>query len=182
MKKLQEEWRSYLEARPDYVQAIGMISIENANLEIAMADLLGAVLGVRDEVGNAIYLTPRAAILRLEILEAVAKAQFRPKTEGDKFYENEDGKAQALRNVVAVVKRAKSAINRRHTIIHDAWGIEDTTGQVIRASLPLKGDGTPESLRTLKALIGDLRKLITDTRSLSKAFRLKPPVLVDMRI
>jgi hypothetical protein len=175
------EWRSYLENRPEYVHAIGMISIENANLEMALSDLLAAVLHVRRDVGRAIYFEPRAALLRVDILNAAACSRLRPKQEGDRFYENELAKADALKQAVSIVKRAKSVIGRRHEVIHDAWGGEDTTGEVRRASLPLTGTGEPAPISTLNNLIRDLRKVIVDTTNLSALLRQKPPTLIDLR-
>ena len=37
-------WESELEQFPDHVRAIGMISIENGNLELALADLMATAL------------------------------------------------------------------------------------------------------------------------------------------
>jgi hypothetical protein len=47
-------WTSELEKHPEYLQAIGMISVENGNLEIALADLLGAILLLSRRVAHAI--------------------------------------------------------------------------------------------------------------------------------
>jgi hypothetical protein len=55
-----------------------MVSIENSNLEIALADLLAAVLGVSRRVGHAIYFKRRAAALRIEIVKAAASEKLRP--------------------------------------------------------------------------------------------------------
>ena len=57
---------SRLEKHPEFVQAIGMISIENANLEAQMARLFSRALFIPMHVGFAIYLTPKSAIARLE--------------------------------------------------------------------------------------------------------------------
>ena len=37
---------SLLEQTPEYVSAIGMISIENANMEASIADLFSAIIGL----------------------------------------------------------------------------------------------------------------------------------------
>jgi hypothetical protein len=181
-KKPLTEWRSYLENRSDYVQAIGMISIENANLEMALSDLLAAVLHLRRDVGRAIYFRPHAAILRVEILEAAACSYLRPKRPGDRFYENEPAKAEALKHVGSIVGRAKSVIGRRHKVIHDAWGIEDTTGEVRRSALPLVGEGEPAPIHTLNNLIKDTRKLIVDAVNLTALMRKNPPTLIDLQM
>jgi hypothetical protein len=177
------EWHSYLESRPEYVRAIGMISIENANLEMALSDLLAAVLFLRRDVGRAIYFEPRAAILRVDILGAAARSRLRPKGKGDRFYEDEPAKAEALKQVESIVRRAKNVIGRRHNVIHDAWGIDDTTREVRRSPLALSlvGDGEPAPISDLQSLIRDTRKLIVDTINLSAVMRAKPPTLIDMQ-
>ena len=43
-------WVSSLNRKPQYVKAIGMISIENGNLEIALADLMAAILRIQRDV------------------------------------------------------------------------------------------------------------------------------------
>lgn len=157
-----------------------MISIENANLELALGELLARVLHIRTEIGESVYLTPRSAFARLEIFEAAAKAGLRPKREGDRFYENEEAKAAALARVLSIVGRAKNVVDRRHKVIHDAWGIMDETGEVFRAPLPPRENETHEPISTLRSLIRDLRQLISDTKELSTEFKQTPPTLVDV--
>jgi hypothetical protein len=41
MKTEAPKWRSTLEGHPEYVHAVGMISIEHANMEMALADPAG---------------------------------------------------------------------------------------------------------------------------------------------
>jgi hypothetical protein len=69
--------RSILANRPDYVEAIGMISIELANLEMHLGGLLGALLHISPRIGRIIYLSPRAAIGRLTVLENVLDVTLR---------------------------------------------------------------------------------------------------------
>lgn len=58
-------WASSLEHYPDHVYAIGMISIENSNLELSLSELFSAVLFLPKKVGHAIFFTPRANTLRV---------------------------------------------------------------------------------------------------------------------
>jgi hypothetical protein len=71
--------------KPDHVNAIGMISIENANLELVLAALMSAAPMMPRRVAHTIYFTPRAATVRIEILIAAARAELspNPKTEPD---------------------------------------------------------------------------------------------------
>ena len=94
-------WQSSLEQYPEHVRAIGMISIENANLEMSLADLLGAVLTIPKRLAHAIYFTPRAASLRVEILEAAAKAMLVPRAKVDPDSELERQKREALSKISA---------------------------------------------------------------------------------
>src|SRR5690349_14806856 len=69
---------SVLEAHPDYVRAIGMVNVEINNMELSLAFLLSAILDTDPEIGQAIYLTPKAAFARLEILQNVAEGILGP--------------------------------------------------------------------------------------------------------
>ena len=176
------EWHSVLEGHPNYVNAIGMISIENANLEIALSDLLAAILGARAEVARAIFFRPKAATLRIDILEAAAKSRLRAKKKGDRFRENEPAKAEALKQILPIIANARSAVGRRHEVIHDAWGTDDQTGNVTRESLPLKGAGKIEEIATLNNLIRDIRATIYKAKALAHRMRKRHPALVNVRI
>ena len=112
--------QSTLEKHPDYVQAIGMISIENANLEIALAELFARVLLIGIDVGEAIYLTPRSAFARLDTLKVTVEATLRPRKRGG---QNETRKAETLGRSLDIHDRAKKVIGRRHEVIHNTWGI-----------------------------------------------------------
>jgi hypothetical protein len=176
-------WHSTLTKHPDFVNAIGMVSVENANLEAALADLFAAVLHIREEVGRAVYFAPRAAFLRIEILEAAARSRLRPKRKGDRFYENEPGKAAALKQVTNIIASAKSVVGRRHEVIHDAWGVDDETGQVTRGAHPATPDQMRrETIGTLNALLHDLRSVIMLAKSVSAKMRRAPPTLIDLRL
>lgn len=50
MSASESDYRSPLEQYPDYVHAIGMISIEHASLETLLGDLLGVLLGIRPHI------------------------------------------------------------------------------------------------------------------------------------
>src|SRR5262245_26542167 len=52
-----DKYRSPLERRPKFVKAIGMISIENSSLEVLLAELLAALLGIHGEFGILVYFT-----------------------------------------------------------------------------------------------------------------------------
>jgi hypothetical protein len=68
MQDKRDNYRSPLERRPKFVKAIGMISIENSSLEVLLAELFAALLGIHGEFGILIYFTPKAAIPRLDMI------------------------------------------------------------------------------------------------------------------
>lgn len=121
-------------------------------------------------------------MVRLDILAEAATATLRPKRDGDKFYENETAKAEALKKILAIIKRARSAINRRHEVIHEAWGVEPSTGEVIGSRLPWQNPGMSRSLTMLNNLIRDMRKVIGDAYLLGRNMRQKHPTMIDLRI
>ena len=88
-----------MEAYPEYVKAIGMISIENASLESVLGELLGVLLGVHPHIGHTLYFTPRAAIARLELIENVLPLSIAKDEE-------------LTKRVKAAVKRARAAIGK----------------------------------------------------------------------
>jgi hypothetical protein len=63
---------SILERFPDHAKAIGMISVEMANLDIFLGELLGGILRIHPDIGRTIYLTPKSAFTRIEIIENIA--------------------------------------------------------------------------------------------------------------
>jgi hypothetical protein len=147
--------RTSLEDRPEYVNAIGLVTIEVTNLELALGQVLGALLGVGPDISNSIYFTPRAEIPRLEILGNVAALTL-------------NSKSAEFRSVASIVSRAKAAIGKRHRVIHDAWVLSEDQSHVRRMSLPMKAVGSREApLRELQDLIRDLRKLVGDTLQLT---------------
>jgi hypothetical protein len=170
-------FRSILEEHPEHVKAIGMISIENANLDLMFGVLLARILGVPTEIGQALYLTPRSAMGRLEMLENVARLAFpsyrtddldpvaRASLEKTNIIRKKD-----VQRVLALAKRARSIVNKRHSIIHDAWGKAQDSSEVARR--PHKPDAVPlvVSLHSLTDIIRDIRAAIDDVRELAHEF------------
>ena len=182
-------WKSALERFPEHARLIGMVSIENANLELALADLLAAVLLIPRKVAHAIYFTPRAAMLRLEILEAAATARLA----GRRLRTNnkiEEQKRNALRKVGGIVKRCRAHIQNRHNIIHDLWDVSTYhSGEVVQDVVFRQKIGTAMDFMDFKVVaIVDLqqlcdgfRRLIDDARELSVDLRSRPPMMADLR-
>ena len=161
------EDKTSLEQFPEHLQAIGMISIENGRLEIALAGLFGVILRVSKNLSHAIYFTPRAAALRIGILEASAKVKFA--TQKDIF-----------NKIRGLAKRSRNLIQKRHDIIHDAWIVgqyhheKSVTNLVIK--IPTSDFATFDKmeiieLKELKVIIDDFRILIDEIYSFSSSLR-----------
>ena len=146
-------YHSPLEKHPDFVRAIGMISIENASLESMLGELLGALLGIHLSVGHTLYFTPKAAIARLDLLTNVADEAIRRHP-------------RVLARVQSIVKRTKAVFGKRHEIIHSLWA-ENEFGNtpVSRITFPHWG-GEDVDLKVLDGLICDFRKLIEEVEPL----------------
>lgn len=156
-----------------------MISIENANMELAIADLFASILHVRRPTGRVIYLTPKSALARLEIFKNAVSVELTPK--GDPTQRE---KMQSICNrALGVADRARAAVGRRHGIIHDIWGIDDETDAVVRKSLVLeaKTDG-PVKIETLNELISSMRSIIDNARQLTQELRDHPAQMVNLAL
>jgi hypothetical protein len=145
-----ERYRSSLEKRPKFVTAIGMISVENASLEVLLAELLAALLGIHGDLGILIYFTPRAAIPRLDTIANVLEPSI-------------GGYPTIAAKVRGVIKRAKNAIGKRHAVVHALWTLSDDSypTQVHQIFFP-SWDGGEVKLTTLHRLIDDFRALIDE--------------------
>ena len=141
---------SAMERFPEHVSAIGMISIEIANLEIMLSLLLSHLLNVSGQLAHAVYFTPRANIARLEMITNVMSIVLA----GD---EN-----KYLRNKIEkLISRTTTVMGKRHDTIHNSWGA--FMDDVARISLPHQKD---EGLKIvpiteLTDLLRDIRELIT---------------------
>lgn len=127
-----------------------MISIENASLESMLAELLGALLGDL-RIGHTLYFTPKAAIARLDLLENISVPAI--------------GKYPILLSkVLAIIKRSKAAMGKRHDIIHSLWA-ETDSGDIARISFPKWGGGDIP-LVSLTDLVRDFRILVEEVAPL----------------
>jgi outer membrane translocation and assembly module TamA len=158
---------SRLEDHPEFVQAIGMISIENSNLEDALAVLFSRVLQIGTNVGRAIYLTPKSAMARLEILQNASKEVFRPKTRPESA-EGRRYRDEALKKVLALARRAEAVIGKRHAIMHDSWGFDLESGSVVRFNTVAVSEKKTVDLTSLQKLVHDLRQLMYEVDELAR--------------
>jgi hypothetical protein len=166
MEPRKTRHESTLEKHPDHVKAIGMITVEMANMEMYLGDLLGAVLHIGNYMARIVYLTPRSAFARLEILENVIDATLVPKTD-------------ARIHLEGICARAKAVMGKRHDLIHQAWGVSEANPQnIMRMRLPqFEGDTLQSApLPELTQMITDIRNVIDDIKDAAEdGYRNWPP-------
>jgi hypothetical protein len=164
---------STLVQHPDHVRAIGMISIENANLEALMALLFSRATLISMRVGTAIYLTPKSAIARIEIFQAAVKAALEPHRAPERRRKR---LKEFLKKSNRIAERAKIAIGKRHQIIHDGWGVYEETNSVIRFPSNRSDERLPVDVRDLNRLLDEMRTLTSDIEDLAEQFKRSHPL------
>ena len=82
-----------------------MISIETGGLELILGFMLDAVLGVTNDMGQMIYLTPQSYAARLQMLSNVL----------DLLLDDEPTELTPLfKRAARLTERAQAAIGKRH--------------------------------------------------------------------
>jgi hypothetical protein len=79
-------FQTALERFPDHAKAIGITSVEIANLDIFLSWLFAAILRLPIDVGSAIFLTPNSATARLEMLETAINEMINESTKRKDVY------------------------------------------------------------------------------------------------
>lgn len=180
IEEAKEPIKSTLEAYPEHVKAIGMISIENGNMEDSMVELFAEMLFIPARVAYAIYLTPKSALARIEIFENSAKAALTPPL-SKKNDQTANARQTALAKALRLAQRARKLSFKRHSIIHDTWGVGQggIVQRFITGSPTL--ESVPVSLADLNALVRSFRQLSDDIEALASEFHKHPPRLTDIR-
>ncbi|HMK79377.1 MAG TPA: hypothetical protein VK438_06985 [Xanthobacteraceae bacterium] len=170
-----------LTQRPDYVSAIGMVALETVDLEIRLAGLFAAIVGLSSRVAQAIYFSPKAEQARMDILRNAANAAYHvsPSRTGNQAKQKRD----ALLKVETLLKRSEKVIRKRHRVVHDDWNISEKEKTVTRRPVggELERPRTPVPISDLSDIIKQLRELIDDVYDLSKEFKERPPHMVSLR-
>jgi hypothetical protein len=124
-----------------------MISIEIANLEINLAELLASLLHIDPHFGRLIYFTPTTSGVRLRILQNVVQDHIMDKTEGRRHLDN-------------IIKTSRRKLDKRNEYIHNAWGTHrDYPTRVVTQSLPQREHKPPRLVP-----LNELMNLLTDIR------------------
>jgi hypothetical protein len=138
-------WTSHMVKYPKLVEAIGMMTIEIAEMEYHLARLLGRLLQSTPQVAEAVYFTPNTSIPRIHFLSNLAPL----------VLEKNKAKRDA---VMKVAGKAVELMGKRHNLVHnrfDAAGVEVAT---IRYSKGVP-EREPISLKKLTQLIDEIRHL-----------------------
>ena len=171
-----------LEDYPDYVRAIGMVSLEAVAMELRLAMLFARTLMLPLRVAQAVYLSPKAEQTQIDIFRNAAKAAFSapPSRQKGELWEQ---KKRALADTEAIIGRAENLIRKRHRIIHDEWNYSDKEQSVTRKLVDGAPGrkGAPVKKRELDDLIYEMRRVIDDAYDLSERFRTEPPLMVHLR-
>lgn len=168
---------------PDYVSAIGMVSLETIALEVSLATLFARMIGVPPRIGHAIYLTPKAEQTRLDMLRHTTQSRLAV-SERKKNTRLGQQQSRYRRKIMKIVASAQDTMNRRHRVIHDEWNYSDKEQAVTRKRI----DGNPGrarikvDLNEVLQLIEDIRKTIDAAQSLSEVFRERPPFMANLSI
>jgi hypothetical protein len=171
-------WQSSLEDYPDHVKAIGMISIENANLENVMAALFSAACDIPLRLGLVIYLTPKSARARLDVFRKATKVALRQRGES----EQRERLKKTFQRVDAIALRVEKLTGKRHDIIHDLCGIDADTGDVQRSPMAFRGEDVSIPLPSLTELVKQMRQLIDDASNLTHSITEHHPSMVSMHL
>lgn len=140
-----DEMKSPLIDKPEYLQAIGLVTVEINMMEFLLAAILGVMIKVSPEIGRAIYYAPKAASARTDILVHAARAAI---TDNPRL----------LASIESLERRAKGVFNDRHGVAHDRWMVP------LGATTVHRGSGA--SLDQRSAQLAELEAIVKRARSL----------------
>jgi hypothetical protein len=143
--------------RPKHVQAIGILGVEIAHMERALSDLFRAITDIHFLVAESIFFTSNSSIARMDIISNVAPlvlSQFPAK----------------VKRINRLIERAKSAMGKRHDVIHAFWFLAEK-GEDIRAEKLGAFRYKTYTLKQLEEQIENIRSLIEDISRFCAQFR-----------
>jgi hypothetical protein len=129
--------RSPLEGFPDYLRAIGMITVELCNLEAALCHLLDSILRTNEQTAGCLFFSPKTTAGRLDMVLNVSEHVLQ---------------AAEHAKVKGLVKRADKLLRKRNDVVHEIWGVSRDHSQVLRIPLPY-GEPKPVQLDDLTRVI-----------------------------
>lgn len=131
------------------------MAVEIVNLEVMLARLLGPILRLRPKVADAIYFAPQATGPRIAVMIGATREALKLRPD-------------YLELVDDLLKKARDYANKRNDILHQSWGLSDTTGKISTRPLPFT-DTKParympvseieDNIYNIRVLIGRVRAL-----------------------
>ena len=133
--------------RPKHVQAIGILSVEIAHMERALAELFRTITDTHFLLAETIFFSSNSSIARMDLIINAASmvlVAFPAK----------------IKRVNRLVSRAKAVMGKRHDIVHAFWFLAEK-GDDIRAE-------KLGAFRYKTCTLEQLEKQIEDVRELSE--------------
>jgi hypothetical protein len=138
-------WTSAMVKHPEQVQALGMLAVEIAEMELRLSHLLGRLVRSTTKIGEALYFTPRANMLRLELITNIAPL----------VLQRNKPKLIAVQNVA---KRAQTIMGKRHELIHNRFIVTGLGIETVRYEKGIAKE-SPLDKNRLSRLVDDVRIL-----------------------
>jgi hypothetical protein len=160
-------YQSPLERYPEYIQALGMISVELAILEWALARLLGALFRIPPSWAEAVYFASNSTIPRVNMLKRAVAAVCPSKDD------------EMRKDLDKFLGGCIAAMGKRHDKLHSAWLVDPATSKVAASGLPIRA---PQfvNINELRDIIESLRRNATEAIQLasdvSEALYEQPPL------
>jgi hypothetical protein len=108
----------------EYLEAIGLVAACSAQTENTIEMAIAGCLGVDGDYGMAIT-THMSAPLRDDVLRAAAEIRI----------DNLD----ALDELDVILDNINKVVGRRNSTVHNLWGVDEKTGQVITVKITARG-------------------------------------------
>lgn len=142
--------------QPEYLQAIGTISVEIVNLEMMMSYLLASILKIPQDAAEEIYFSPQAIGPRIVILKGASSIALR----NYRLY---------VKKLEYICQKARSYSNKRNEIVHNAWGISSDMEGVISRKPPFNNKNLERSIpiSEIEQTIHNVRNLIRQVYELA---------------
>lgn len=124
----------------EYLEAIGLVAACSAQTENTIELAIAGCLGLDHEFGLA-TTTHMSAPLRDDVLRSVAEIRLND--------------LDALDELDRLLDRINKTVGRRNSTVHNMWGVDEKTGQVITTKITSRGSLQAEYI---PMSVADIRK------------------------
>jgi hypothetical protein len=140
---------SALVDRPEHLEAIGLLTVEITHMERAVSELFASIMGIHFFLAEAIYFTVNSGIARMDIVRNAAHIVL-------------SALPQDLKRTLKFLDRAKTAMGKRHAIIHSFWMLNPDNNDIRREKL-----GEFRNKRVAVVTLTELRQQIRDVQKIT---------------